>query len=126
VRGRVRTAAHSSRSGFIQLLCAFRLCFPQVGLVLSTREPAALRDALLPLGITMMSAGSPHRTGGYTGQGRADLHLTVRGKALAPADSDAEGAPAIRDFRHRSRGKLRISSARAALNRCGRTGTGHS
>jgi len=34
---------------FIQLICALRLCFPQVGIVLSTREPAALRDALLPL-----------------------------------------------------------------------------
>ena len=77
---------------FIQLICALRLCFPQVGIVLSTREPAALRDALLPLGITMMSAGSHTEPGGYTGQGREDLHLTVRGKILAPADSDAEGA----------------------------------
>ena len=77
---------------FIQMICALRLCFPQVGIVLSTREPAALRDALLPLGITMMSAGSHTEPGGYTGQGREDLHLTVRGKILAPADSDAEGA----------------------------------
>jgi len=77
---------------FIQLVCALRLCFPQAGIVLSTREPAALRDALLPAGITLMSAGSHTEPGGYTGQGRADLHLTVRGKALAPADSDADGA----------------------------------
>ncbi len=76
---------------FIQLLCAFRLAFPQVGLVLSTREPAALRDALLPLGITQMSAGSHTEPGGYTGAGRADLHTTVRGR-LIPADSAAEGA----------------------------------
>jgi len=74
---------------FIQLIGALRVCFPQVGIVLSTREPAPLRDALLPLGITTMSAGSHTEPGGYTGQGRADLHLTVRGKALAPADSDA-------------------------------------
>ena len=72
---------------FIQLICALRLCFPQVGIVLSTREPAVLRDALLPLGITMMSAGSHTEPGGYTGQGRADLHLTVRGKAVAPAET---------------------------------------
>ena len=72
---------------FVQLICALRVCFPQVGIVLSTREPAPLRDALLPLGITMMSAGSHTEPGGYTGQGRDDLHLTVRGKALAPADS---------------------------------------
>jgi 2-iminoacetate synthase len=89
---------------FIQLVCALRLCFPQVGIVLSTREPAALRDALLPLGITMMSAGSHTEPGGYTGQGRDDLHLTVRGKALAPADSDAEGAT----------GQFEISDTRSA------------
>jgi 2-iminoacetate synthase len=75
---------------FIQLICAMRICFPQVGIVLSTREPAPLRDALIPLGITMMSAGSHTEPGGYTGQGKEDLHLTVRGKALAPADSAAD------------------------------------
>ena len=70
---------------FIQLVCALRLCFPQVGIVLSTRESPAFRDTLLPLGITMMSAGSHTEPGGYTGQGRDDLHLTVRGKAMPPA-----------------------------------------
>ncbi len=67
---------------FVQLVCALRACFPQVGIVLSTREAPALRDALLPLGITMMSAGSHTEPGGYTGQGREDLHLTVRGKPV--------------------------------------------
>jgi 2-iminoacetate synthase len=70
---------------FIQLLCAFRVCFPQVGLVLSTRESAALRDLLIPLGITHMSAGSHTEPGGYTGAGKDDLHLTVRGRAV-PAE----------------------------------------
>ena len=68
---------------FVQLLCAFRLHFPRVGLVLSTREPPALRDAVAPLGITTMSAGSQIEPGGYTGQGRGGLHLTVRGRAVA-------------------------------------------
>ena len=67
---------------FVQLVCALRLCFPQVGIVLSTREPAALRDAILPLGITMMSAGSHTEPGGYTGEGREDLHLTVGGRRV--------------------------------------------
>lgn len=71
-----------SDTQFIQLLCAFRLCFPQVGIVLSTRESADLRDALLPIGITTMSAGSHTEPGGYTGQGRDDLHLTVRGRRV--------------------------------------------
>jgi 2-iminoacetate synthase len=49
----------------VQLLLAFRIHFPDVGLVLSTREPPALRDALIPLGITQMSAGSKTDPGGY-------------------------------------------------------------
>ena len=68
---------------FVQLLCAFRLHFPRIGLVLSTREPAALRDAVAPLGVTTMSAGSHTEPGGYTGLGRDNLHLTVRGRAVA-------------------------------------------
>jgi 2-iminoacetate synthase len=67
---------------FVQLVCAFRLCFPHVGIVLSTREPATLRDALVPLGITTMSAGSHTEPGGYTGQGTDDLHLTVKGRRV--------------------------------------------
>ena len=67
---------------FVQLICALRLSFPHVGIVLSTREPAPLRDALLPLGITMMSAGSHTEPGGYTGAGKDDLHLTVRGRRV--------------------------------------------
>jgi 2-iminoacetate synthase len=68
---------------FVQMLCAFRLHFPRIGVVMSTREPAALRDAVAPLGVTMMSAGSHTEPGGYTGLGRNNLHLTVRGRALA-------------------------------------------
>ncbi len=67
---------------FVQVLCAFRVCFPQTGIVMSTREPAALRDALLPLGVTTMSAGSHTEPGGYTGAGRRDLHLTLKGRRV--------------------------------------------
>ena len=67
-----------------QLICALRIIFPQVGIVLSTRERASLRDALVPLGVTMMSAGSHTEPGGYTGQGTENLHQTVRGRIVAP------------------------------------------
>ena len=67
---------------FVQLVCAFRICFPQVGIVVSTREPASLRDALVPLGTTHMSAGSQTDPGGYTGAGTDDLHLTVKGRRV--------------------------------------------
>lgn len=69
-------------AALVQTICAFRLVFPEVGIVLSTREPAALRDALAPLGVTMMSAGSHTEPGGYTGAGSRDLHLTVRGRRV--------------------------------------------
>ncbi len=75
---------------FVQLVCALRICFPQVGIVLSTRESPALRDALIPLGITMMSAGSHTEPGGYTGQGKTALHHTVRGRQIAPEHLDVD------------------------------------
>jgi len=88
---------------FVQLVCALRITFPQVGIVLSTREPAELRDALIPLGITMMSAGSHTEPGGYTGQGHDSLHHTVRGKkvdpGIQPPDATATEQFAIADER---------------------------
>ena len=81
-----------------RLICAFRISFPQVGIVLSTRESSALRDALAPLGVTMMSAGSHTEPGGYTGQGANDLHRTVRGRAVAPDLRNGESKIATGQF----------------------------
>lgn len=66
----------------LRLICAFRILFPQLGIVLSTREPATLRDSLAPLGVTHMSAGVRTEPGGYTGAGNEDLHLTVKGRRV--------------------------------------------
>ena len=49
----------------VQFVCAMRICLPDAGLVLSTREPARLRDGLVRLGITQLSAGSHTEPGGY-------------------------------------------------------------
>lgn len=81
-----------------QLICALRVTFPQIGIVLSTREPAALRDVLSSLGVTMMSAGSHTEPGGYTHQGNSDLHLTVRGRAVAPEFQVKENDVACAQF----------------------------
>ncbi|MDU0352932.1 2-iminoacetate synthase ThiH [Paraglaciecola aquimarina] len=51
--------------GLVQVICAFRLFSEQLEISLSTRESAQLRDNLLPLGITHMSAGSSTQPGGY-------------------------------------------------------------
>jgi 2-iminoacetate synthase len=75
-----------------QLVCALRLFLPDVGLVLSTREPARVRDGLIPLGITLMSAGSHTEPGGYTGAGRENVHRTERGRILELAAGASEWA----------------------------------
>jgi 2-iminoacetate synthase len=98
-----------------QLVCALRITFPQLGIVLSTRERAAVRDSLALIGVTMMSAGSHTEPGGYTRQGREHLHRTVRGRIVAPDYQDGEDQLAT--------GQFEISDERspaeiAALLRC--------
>jgi len=80
--GEFQPLTHMTDREMVQLVCAFRLMFPDVGLVLSTREPARLRDGLIPLGITLMSAGSHTEPGGYTGAGKEKLHHTERGRIV--------------------------------------------
>lgn len=62
---------------FVQLMCAMRLLLNDAGLVLSTRESAELRDNLLPLGITQMSAGSCTAPGGYAEENSATEQFTI-------------------------------------------------
>ena len=51
---------------FTKILCLTRILFPRVGINLSTRETPQLRDHLLELVITRMSAGSNTAVGGYS------------------------------------------------------------
>ena len=81
-----------------QLVCALRISFPQVGIVLSTRERASLRDALVSLGVTMMSAGSHTEPGGYTRRGTEHLHQTVRGRIVPPEFQEGEDQLATGQF----------------------------
>jgi 2-iminoacetate synthase len=62
---------------FVQLICALRMLLPDAGMVLSTRESAKLRDNLLPLGVTQMSAGSCTAPGGYTGGEESTRQFTI-------------------------------------------------
>lgn len=55
----------SDRS-MVQMMLALRLCFADAGIVLSTRESAALRDQLVNLCVTSLSAGSKTNPGGYS------------------------------------------------------------
>ena len=60
-----------------QLVCALRLLLPDAGIVMSTREPPAFRDRLVPLGVTHTSAGSHADPGGYTEPGEATAQFDV-------------------------------------------------
>jgi 2-iminoacetate synthase len=82
----------------VQVILALRLCFPQIGIVLSTREAPALRDRLARLGVTMMSAGSHTEPGGYTGAGEESIHQTQRGKAVVVIASEGEHLSATEQF----------------------------
>jgi len=94
----------------VQLVCAFRIMFPDVGLVLSTREASKLRDGLIPLGITLMSAGSHTEPGGYTGAGREHTHQTVRGRIVEAGSSEW----ATNGFATNATGQFNIADERPA------------
>ena len=91
--GEFEPLTHLNDRELVQLVCAFRLMFPDVGIVLSTRENSKLRDGLIPLGVTMMSAGARTEPGGYTGAGKEKIHHTERGIIKEIASGSSEWAP---------------------------------
>jgi len=72
-----------------QLICAFRLVLPDVHLVLSTRESADIRDNMLPLGITQMSAASCTSPLGYSNASEAGEQFDVVDKRSAAGVAEA-------------------------------------
>jgi 2-iminoacetate synthase len=70
---------------YVQALAALRLYEPEAGIVLSTREPAALRDGLVRIAVTHMSAGSSTEPGGYSHPGEAQEQFAVSDER-SPAD----------------------------------------
>ncbi len=66
IKGREFAICNVDDQMFIKIICLTRILFPRVGINLSTRETALLRDNALGLGFTRMSAGSNTSVGGYT------------------------------------------------------------
>jgi 2-iminoacetate synthase len=64
--GNFKEMTEVSDRNVAQIIMALRIFLPRLGITLSTRESASLREHLLPLGITRMSAGSTTRVGGHT------------------------------------------------------------
>lgn len=55
-----------SDDDFRRLVAVIRLAVPYTGIILSTRESAALREELINVGISQLSAGSKTDVGGYS------------------------------------------------------------
>jgi 2-iminoacetate synthase len=96
-----------SDAEFALATAALRLAMPDAGIVLSTREPPALRDGMSRLGVTHMSAGSRTEPGGYSEPGSAEEQFEVAderspaqvGAALASAGYEPvwkDSSPAFR------------------------------
>lgn len=64
--GNFKVMNNISDKNVAQIIMALRIFLPRLGITLSTREGSKLRENLLPLGITRMSAGSSTRVGGHT------------------------------------------------------------
>lgn len=63
----VESVAHPvTDKEFVQLLCALRIFDNEVEMSLSTREPEYMRNNLISMGVTSMSAGSKTNPGGYS------------------------------------------------------------
>ena len=80
-----------SDADLVQLLCALRIYLPDVGISMSTRETSELRDALVPLGVTTMSAGSHTEPGGYASPSDAEPQFEI-----SDSRSPSEVAAALR------------------------------
>lgn len=65
IKGREFALSLVDDATFIKILCLTRIHFPRVGINLSTREKAEIRDRAVHLGVTKMSAGSSTAVGGY-------------------------------------------------------------
>lgn len=89
--GDYEPATPVSDGDFVQLLCALRIMFPDLGISLSTREAPSLRDALLRLGVTQMSAGSHTEPGGYAAPSDAEPQFEI-----SDSRSPAEVASVLR------------------------------
>ncbi len=72
--GTFQPACMVSDRHLVQIMLALRLFLPRVSITISTREAPALRDNLLALGVTRMSAGVSTAVGGHSkGEGNENV-----------------------------------------------------
>ncbi|OHD70763.1 MAG: thiamine biosynthesis protein ThiH [Spirochaetes bacterium RBG_16_49_21] len=67
----------------IHMMCALRLFSPEAGFLLSTREKPSLRDNLIDLCVTQISAGSKTSPGGYGARDSGEQFHVFDSRSLA-------------------------------------------
>ncbi|OPY58904.1 MAG: 2-iminoacetate synthase [Pelotomaculum sp. PtaU1.Bin035] len=81
--GGYRPDIEVSDKNLVQYMLAFRLFMPRGGITVSTRERAELRDHLVKLGATKMSAGSSTAVGGRSNGGATGQFEISDGRSVA-------------------------------------------
>lgn len=111
-------ASHGSATvddeAFRRVITILRLAVPYAGMILTAREPAALRDELIPLGITQMDASA-----------RIGLHAYTEGDAGQAADRqqfELNDTRSLDEVVRMLAKRGMITSFCTAGYRCGRTG----
>lgn len=66
-----------SDNDFMKVVAVLRLSVPYTGIIMSTRENSKMRDRLLSLGVSQMSAESNTSPGGYTGDDKNSVSLSA-------------------------------------------------
>jgi 2-iminoacetate synthase len=66
-----------SDDDFRKIVAVYRLAVPYAGVVVSTREPEAIREAVLDGGASQISAGSSTEPGGYSGRHESAAQFSV-------------------------------------------------
>ena len=61
----------------VQITCALRLFLSRLAIVVSTRESRKLRDGMMALGVTQMSAFSSTKPGGYAERGESGEQFRI-------------------------------------------------
>ena len=91
-----------SDKNLVQMMLALRLCFADAGIVLSTRERGSLRDNLVKLCVTQISAGSKTSPGGYSGRYHSTQQFQIddsrRPAEIAKMIKEAGSEPVWKDW----------------------------
>lgn len=61
----------------VQIMMATKMFIPRAGINITTREKAELRDNLIPLGVTKMSAGVSVEVGGHSAENKGEAQFEI-------------------------------------------------